>query len=53
MKYLIFYQIDHFHIVVRMRQTGQVSHESVLSQWDYNQGGNLQYAAYQNRARRR
>ena len=42
-------KIDRFHIVVRMRQTVQVSLESALPQRDYNRGGNLQYAAYQNR----
>ena len=39
--------IDHFHIVVGMHQTVQVSRESTLSQRDYNRGGNLLYAAYQ------
>ena len=31
--------IDWFHIAVRMRQTGQISLESALSQRDYNRGG--------------
>ena len=41
--------IYHFHIVLRMSQTVQLSLESALSQRDYNRGGNLQYDAYQNR----
>ena len=44
-KFILAYFRD--NIVVRMRQTVQISFKSALSQRDYNRGGSLQYDAYQ------